>query len=147
MSGIAMLLSYLLPCLIVFTNTPMVQVGYIAFVAHFLPSMSMCLVIVYWVQKQGWARPHDASVLSWQVLLFQFARWPWILAGCLDATISTFGGKKRNFTVTPKVAEKSSAYEGAGTVLHRGVESVAAMYWGGAGEKVIGYYYVNIQYF
>jgi len=56
----------------------------------------------YLDSQSGWLRPKKAKIISWETVLFQFARWPWVLAGGLNAIISWVLDKELQFKVTPK---------------------------------------------
>ena len=50
LTGLAMLASYVLPVMAVASNTPLINVDYLDFVLHFLPTATSCLAIVLWVR-------------------------------------------------------------------------------------------------
>lgn len=56
-----------------------------------------------WIRRNGWCRPKKIKLVTWEAVLFQFARWPWvmlgILAACRDAL---FKRQKDGFRVTRK---------------------------------------------
>ena len=43
------------------------------------------LSIFWWLRRQGYHRPADAKVVSWEKVLFTFTRWPWVLWGVFQA--------------------------------------------------------------
>lgn len=100
--SLTMLFSFLLPSLAILRNRAWVNIDYLSFIAHSsLPSL-MCLIIVAWIKRKGWLRPKNAKVISWETVLFQLARWPWVLVACFDALISVLLRKDSGFKVTPK---------------------------------------------
>ncbi|MDQ3810624.1 MAG: glycosyltransferase, partial [Chloroflexota bacterium] len=97
-----LLVAYLLPPVALLTRSPWVNVELPAFLLRSSFVTVCCLAPVWWVQRQGWFRPADARVLSWEAMLFQLARWPWVLLGCGHAILGHILGKEFAFRVTPK---------------------------------------------
>src|SRR5205814_1985572 len=77
--GAMMFFSYLIPIMAIASQTPWVSVSYPAFLLHGAPSALITLLIAYWVRMQGWLRPPEAPLLSWENAAYQLARWPWVL--------------------------------------------------------------------
>lgn len=102
LTGLSMLASFCLPVIAILNGSPLMNVDYMAFAAYFMPTAISCFAIVCWVRGKGWNRPIKSNVLTWQIVLFQLARWPWILLGCFDATVSFISKKTSCFRVTPK---------------------------------------------
>jgi cellulose synthase (UDP-forming) len=103
--GLTMLAGYSMPVFALLTDTPLVNVAYIAFIWHAVPVTLCVIVIVLWAKQCGWTRPVDAKVLSWESALFQLTRWPWILLGCGAGVVGVVTGKTFSFRVTPKVKD------------------------------------------
>jgi cellulose synthase (UDP-forming) len=99
-----MLLAYAFPLVALIAKTPWVNVNYVQFLEYSVSPTIGCLLIVVWVRAQGWFRPADAKVVSWETVIFQFLRWPWVLYGVVDAFISVLLKKELSFKVTPKGA-------------------------------------------
>ena len=55
----------------------------------------------------GVFRPTDARILSWEGMLFLFARWPWSLLGVVTAVIDFLRDSEAGFRVTPKGVSKA----------------------------------------
>ncbi|GHO66912.1 hypothetical protein KSC_058040 [Ktedonobacter sp. SOSP1-52] len=102
LSCINMLLICLLPLLALAIQTPLANVNYLDFLLHFTGTTASCLLIVFWIQYQGWFRPINAKVLSWETWLFPMICWPWTLMGVLHAIVSTLLKRELSFRVTPK---------------------------------------------
>ena len=62
----------------------------------------MLLAAVIWLRNLKWLRPSAARAISWEIALFQIARWPWALFGCLHAVAGRIAGREFSFKVTPK---------------------------------------------
>jgi hypothetical protein len=69
---------------------------------HFVPQSVLLILLAYRWRNTGTFRPMDAKVLSWEMTLFLFARWPWALAGTLAAVRDWATGSFVDFRVTPK---------------------------------------------
>ena len=103
--AISLGLGMLLPVIALARDTPWVNVTYVGFIFHALVLDVACIGVVSWINRQGWFRPKEARVVSWETLLFQLSRWPWILAGVLNALLAWILSKELPFRVTPKGAK------------------------------------------
>ena len=104
-----MLLMYLLPIAALAFDVNLVGMTYPDFLIHTLPAAVIVIAMAYRWRRLGCFRPVDAKVLSWEGALFQFARWPWSLLGCLAAVRDWCLGRTVEFRVTPKGADLSAA--------------------------------------
>jgi hypothetical protein len=50
----------------------------------------------------GSYRPVNGKILSWEKMLFCYARWPWVFAGTITALRDWIAGSSVEFRVTPK---------------------------------------------
>jgi cellulose synthase (UDP-forming) len=101
---IHLMLCYLLPVVALISGTPWVEVNLPEFLLRTtIPSMVALLTII-WVRRQGWLRPKKAPVLSWEAILFEYVRWPWMVVGIAHALLGRITGKQFTFRVTPKGA-------------------------------------------
>jgi cellulose synthase (UDP-forming) len=97
-----MLLMYALPIYAMLIGEQIVNVNYIDFIWHSLPtSIALILIVAGW-RRNGWLRPYDAKVFGWEGLLLQFARWPWVLAGSVAAVKDRVTGTFVDYRITPK---------------------------------------------
>ncbi|OXH87412.1 hypothetical protein CA831_20965, partial [Burkholderia multivorans] len=63
----------------------------------------LILCVVTWCTHATQScRPLNTRLLSWEGLSFVFARWPWVVLGCLSAIVDCMRGKEFAFKVTPK---------------------------------------------
>jgi cellulose synthase (UDP-forming) len=92
----------LLPLIALITQTGFANVTYLDFLLHYIATTLTCLLIVGWIQHQGWLRPRNAKILSWETIVFPMVSWPWMFMGVIMATISTIFKKELPFRVTPK---------------------------------------------
>ncbi|MGO6816264.1 glycosyltransferase family 2 protein [Rhizobium brockwellii] len=97
-----MLLMFALPIIALVRGQNFVTVTYPDFLAHFAPLSIALVVMAYRWRASSSFRPYDAKILSWECMLFLFARWPWALAGTLAAVHDFVTGSFVDFRVTPK---------------------------------------------
>lgn len=102
MIALTFLAMYLLPIVAVLFDIRYAQITYPDYFAHILPAVVVMLVIAWSLQGMGHFRPTDASVLSWERILFLGLQWPWVLWGCVMALWDTLTGKFVDFRITPK---------------------------------------------
>jgi cellulose synthase (UDP-forming) len=104
-----MLASYLLPTLALATRSPLVAVDLVDFMFHACLLGACSLAPVLWLRRQGWLRPVDARVLSWETGLYQLVRWPWVLLGVVQAVLSRVLRREFTWLVTPKGVDRARA--------------------------------------
>jgi cellulose synthase (UDP-forming) len=97
-----MLAMYCLPLAALLLDANMVGVIFSEFFVRFAVISLVMIVMAYWWRAQGWTRPVEAKVLSWEGMLFPFARWPWALLGIVAAIRDRLTGTTAEFRVTPK---------------------------------------------
>lgn len=95
-------LMFILPIAALVTGRNFVGVTYPDFLRHFLPQAIMLILLAYRWRASGTFRPYNAKILTFEVPLFLFARWPWALAGTLAALRDWTTGSFVDFRVTPK---------------------------------------------
>jgi cellulose synthase (UDP-forming) len=100
--GISICVGVLLPPIALLVDRPWVNVIWLEFIVRSFVLTLACLAPVLWIASRGALRPQHAKVVSWEVVLFQFTRWPWILAGVSNAVLSWLLQKELPFRVTPK---------------------------------------------
>lgn len=93
---------FALPVVALVAGVPFANVTYPQFLLHFLPISAVLVAMAFWWKRDGWCRPYNAKVLSWEALFFQAARWPWAMLGCLAAFRDWLTGSFVDFRVTPK---------------------------------------------
>jgi hypothetical protein len=103
-----MLLAFSMPVAALVFDFNFVDVAFIDFVKHSIPMSLLLIAMSFRWKAGGWCRPVDARVLSWEGALFQFARWPWALAGTLAALRDCATGSVVEFRVTPKGSDAVS---------------------------------------
>jgi cellulose synthase/poly-beta-1,6-N-acetylglucosamine synthase-like glycosyltransferase len=100
--SIALLVGFSMPLIAMMTNRPWVNVSYVGFMVRFEIVELAVLAIVIWTRSQGWLRPQQSPVVSWQSVLFTLARWPIILLASADAILSALLRRDLIFRVTFK---------------------------------------------
>jgi len=93
---------YLLPIVAILLDRRFAEVTYPAFLAHSLPTVVAMTLVAYRLRRDGFLRPQDASVISWEKGLFVLTQWPWVLWGVIMALADRFSGRFVDFRVTPK---------------------------------------------
>lgn len=99
-----MALMFILPTVALVLGENFVGVTYPDFLQHFLPQAIILIGLALRWRASGTFRPYDAKVLSLEMTLFLFARWPWAVAGTLAALRDWSTGSFVDFRVTPKGA-------------------------------------------
>jgi len=97
-----MAVMFVMPIVALVTGQSFVNVTYPQFLAHFAPLSMVLLLLAYRWRSTGSYRPFNARVLSWEYVFFQFARWPWALAGTVAALRDWLTGSVVEFRITPK---------------------------------------------
>jgi len=98
----AMLSSYLLPLLALVLGVPFAHVGYAEFLGWSAPPTLSAMAVILWIKKQGLLRPADGKILSWEMVLFQLARWPWVVCAIFDAVKCSMTKTTLEWKITPK---------------------------------------------
>ncbi len=107
--SLCMALMFALPIVALVTGNNFVAVTYPDFLGHYLPQSILLIVLAFRWRASGTFRPYDAKVLSFEMTLFTFARWPWALAGTVAALRDWATGSFVDFRVTPKGASAVDA--------------------------------------
>ena len=93
---------YLIPIVAVVFDIRYAHVTSPDYLGHALPGLLAMTAIAYALKRGGHFRPTDASVLSWERILFIALQWPWVLWGTLMALRDALTGKFVDFRITPK---------------------------------------------
>jgi cellulose synthase (UDP-forming) len=99
-----MLMVYAMPLVALATGTPWVDVNLPQFMLRATIPTLVALLTLIWTRRQGWLRPVDAPVLSWEAILFEYVRWPWMVLGIAHALVGHILQREFTFRVTPKGA-------------------------------------------
>ncbi|HEF4752125.1 TPA: glycosyltransferase [Burkholderia multivorans] len=92
-----------IPVAALLTGRVWAHVDYITYLAYAVPLSVLILCVVTWsTHATQSCRPLNTKLLSWEGLSFVFARWPWVVLGCLSAIVDCIRGKEFDFKVTPK---------------------------------------------
>jgi cellulose synthase/poly-beta-1,6-N-acetylglucosamine synthase-like glycosyltransferase len=100
-----MLAACLLPIVALLTGTPWANVTLPDFFAHVLVVSSVVFLAAIWARSKGWFRPARVPLFSWELLLFTFTRWPWIVWGVAQSWAGWILRRRFGFKVTPKGVE------------------------------------------
>jgi cellulose synthase (UDP-forming) len=97
-----MLMALVFPVAAILTDTPWVGVPLLEFFIRAGLVGLAGLAIFWWLRRQGYHRPADAKLFSWETFLFTFTRWPWVLWGVVQAFAGWVSRKQFTWKVTPK---------------------------------------------
>jgi cellulose synthase (UDP-forming) len=97
-----MALMFAMPIIALIRGENFVGVTYPGFLVHFVPLSAVLILLAFRWRSTGSFRPVDAKILSWEFMLFLFARWPWALAGTIAAIRDWLTGSFVDFRITPK---------------------------------------------
>jgi cellulose synthase (UDP-forming) len=95
-------LIYALPIAALVFDMRFADVTYPAFLAHSLPTLVTILLFAMLLKRDGFFRPKDARVISWEKALFLLVQWPWVAWGCMMAVRDRLTGGFVDFRITPK---------------------------------------------
>lgn len=102
LSSLTMLLAVVLPLVAVLFDFTFVEISYLEFLARVLPIWVLTTLHAHIQRRSGSFRPHDAKILSWEGVIFAFARWPWAVLGTTAAIADAVARRRTEFRVTPK---------------------------------------------
>ncbi|WP_421695669.1 glycosyltransferase [Aestuariivirga sp.] len=100
--ALMMAVMFFIPVLALLTGETNVNVTYPQFVLHFAPLSFVLIALSYRWRATRSYRPFNVPVLSWELVFFQFARWPWALAGTIAAIRDCVAGTVVEYRITPK---------------------------------------------
>jgi magnesium-transporting ATPase (P-type) len=83
-------------------GAPLVNINFKEFVIMIAPSTYFTYAIFTFIRRHGYTRPREVKLFSWENLLFEMARWPWILIACFEAVYAVVSRRKSVYKVTPK---------------------------------------------
>lgn len=100
--ALQMTIAVLSPEAALIIGSPWVSVNYVDFIWRYVILTIACLMPIFFVKAVGAFRPKKAPVMSWETVLFQIIRWPWVVIGCLLGFIDSMLDLNFGFKVTPK---------------------------------------------
>lgn len=104
--GSHLLIGSFLPILAILFNTPWMNMSYLAFLFHWWILIIACLLPIIFIRSQGFFRPSNSPLISWEGILFQICRWPWVVIGCISGITSSIFRQSYTFHITPKGKDK-----------------------------------------
>ena len=102
LQGVAVALATVLPLVGIVTQSSWGQTSLAGFYLHLWPCSLTALALTLYLRACGLLRPRNAKLWSWELLLFQFVRWPWTFWGFLQGMYAGLRSQVVNFKVTPK---------------------------------------------
>lgn len=97
-----MLVGIALPIYAIIFNTPLVSVSYISFLGIHILNIFTTLSVVLYLKHLKMLRPIDAKPISWEMIIFNIAKWPWTLMGVTSSIYDMLLKREFKFKVTPK---------------------------------------------
>jgi len=91
-----------LPLLALVLGVPFAHVGYAEFLGWSAAPTLSAMAVILWIKKQGLLRPANGKILSWEMVLFQLARWPWVVCAIIDAVKCSMTKTTLEWKITPK---------------------------------------------
>ncbi len=92
----------LLAPIAVVTGVPWMDVNYIAFLSRWILISVPLVAAILLLRRRGVLRPVNSKVISWEVWLFAFARWPFVAWGVCSGITEWVVTTPRSIKVTPK---------------------------------------------
>ncbi|MEP6588193.1 MAG: glycosyltransferase family 2 protein [Polaromonas sp.] len=102
--SLTMAATVVMPVVALLTHRVWANVEYLTYLAYASAVTGSILLLMAWVKRTGCFRPCNAKVISWEGIIFLFARWPWSLLGIGSAMADCVRGREFVFRVTPKTA-------------------------------------------
>lgn len=96
------LFGYLIPLLAIIFDISFVDISYVSFLGFNALNLLSILLVVYYVKSLGLMRPINAKLVSWEMIIFQLARWPWVIFGIYTSIYDFILKRQFSFKVTPK---------------------------------------------
>lgn len=100
--ALVMFLGVLVAPLALLTGIAWANVNYFQFIFYTTPLTLISLLIMYAVKRWQLLRPADSKIVSWEFVMFQLTRWPFVIQGIIDAFVEISGKKSEHIIVTPK---------------------------------------------
>jgi cellulose synthase/poly-beta-1,6-N-acetylglucosamine synthase-like glycosyltransferase len=97
-----MILATALPVVGLFTRTSWGSASIAEFYLHLWPMSLAGFSAAAFLRRRQVLRPTDAKLWSWELILFQLVRWPWVLVGVCEGAYAATRAKTVKFRVTPK---------------------------------------------
>ncbi|WP_096785461.1 glycosyltransferase family 2 protein [Rhodobacter sp. CZR27] len=102
MFAVVMVMMYVAPMLALLLDMRFADVTFPAFIGHSLPAVAILTWMAWRLKRDGFCRPVDAPIVSWEKALFLAMKWPWVLWGCAMAVRDRVTGRFVDFRITPK---------------------------------------------
>lgn len=93
---------YFAPVVALMFDLRYANVTYPEFILHGAPAVIVLTLIAFQIRRDGFFRPSDAPVISWEKALFLSLQWPWVMWGCAMAIRDKMTGTFVDFRITPK---------------------------------------------
>jgi cellulose synthase (UDP-forming) len=98
----AMFCGFILAPLGLATGVAFANVNFWEYLIRLALPVGIAISILYWLKSLKLLRPQHAKIISWEVMMFQLARWPWVLFSVIDAIRCSILRTKQVWKITPK---------------------------------------------
>jgi hypothetical protein len=144
--GLTMLAAYLLPIVAILTRTPWVRVSYVEFLLHKIALMAASVMTVLWVKRNRWLKPVTSRIVTWETIVFQLTRWPWVLAGSVAAIVDALLQRRWDYRITPKGDDAEREISWRFLAPYLAIAGIAGLVAAGTNDagQAAGYYYLVI---
>jgi cellulose synthase (UDP-forming) len=102
--GLLTLAGLLLPAFAMAIGQPWVRVSYPLFLLLATGQMLLTLMPAAWLGLLGLRNPPGSPVFSWELVLYELGRGPWVLAGVIAACLDCLRRQGLDFKVTSKLS-------------------------------------------
>ena len=102
----SMTLGAVLPVVALITKAPWMNMNYLDFLWRWWLFVVATILPIWFIKANGWFRPKESPLISWEALVFHAVRWPWALAGVISGVISSIFKSGYTFHITPKGKDK-----------------------------------------
>lgn len=100
--GTLSVVGVVLPAVAMATSQPWVRVHYPSFLLLWLIFSLLTLLPLYWLKHLGLLNPTSSPLVSWEQMLFELTRGPWVFAGVIAACVDRIWCAAHDFRVTSK---------------------------------------------
>lgn len=98
----SMTLGAVLPVVALVTKSSWMSMNYLDFLWHWWIFVIATIIPFWFIKANGWFRPIDSPVISWEAFVFHVARWPWALAGVISGFFASIFKSGYTFHITHK---------------------------------------------
>jgi len=143
-SGI-MIVGLSLPLLSIILQKPLVSIPYLSFLLVSIILDISIFAIVIFLKKNKLLRPVNAKIISWEVIIFQLARWPYVIYGITMGIFDAISKSDFKIMITPKggTAKKEFPMGILSPYIALLIIYLSVLYFSDYTPDISGYYYFS----